>query len=171
MGKIEIREDCLAPERFIYLSYEGPDPWGVAKNITATIRPFFHVSASGTSQTKLYWDVVGDPIKFYSTWWVKKALSAYTFFRVDIKVQGDKSKTGNKGRFTLQLSGDLNTNFGGWGIFVKPVWLMYSYLFYSRVRRKFIMQCSDYITGFRNEIKEHFNLKAAQKIGSDTALG
>lgn len=171
MGKIEIREDCLAPERFVYLDYEGADPWGVAKKITDTIRPFFHVSASGTNQTHLYWDVTGDPIGFYAQWWVKKNMSGHSLIYAIIKVQGSKSKTGNKGKFTMQINGDLITKFEGWGAFIKPVWLMYSYLFYNKVRRRYLEQCNDYLMGFRNEIKQHFNLRIAQKAGPHTTMG
>ena len=159
MGKITIVDECLAPEKYIYLRYSGKNPWGVAHKISGLIKPFFHVSSSGTNQTRINWDVTDDPIGFYSIWWVKRSLSRWSGWRIHIKVQGKKSKTTNEGEFTLQLNGEITTRFSGWGFILKPAWLLYSYIFYNRVRRKYIESCRNMIFGFYNELKEHYNLE------------
>lgn len=159
MATITIVDECLAPEKYIYVTYKGPNPFGVAEKISETVRPFFHVSASGTAQTRLNWDSSGDPIAFFSTWWVKKDLSRFTKMWVYIKVQGSKSKADNMGEFTMQLNGSLETKFEGFSAFLKPFWLMYSYLFYDRARRHFIERCRNFVVNFRNEVKEHFGLE------------
>jgi hypothetical protein len=158
MGSIEIYDDCLAPEKFVYLTYTGPDPWGVVKKITDSIKPFFHVSSSSRNHERLNWDVSGDPITFWSLWWVKKAMSGYSKARIYIWVQGTKSKTDNTGQFTMKIHGELETSFSGPSVILKPLWLVYSYLFYNRVRRRYIERCRDLVLNFRNEIKEHYNL-------------
>ena len=56
MGKIRIVDDCLAPARFMYLDYSGPDPFGVAKNIADNLTTYFRVSSSGISETVFNWD-------------------------------------------------------------------------------------------------------------------
>lgn len=160
MAKFEIRDDCLAPERELTLSYAGPDPWAVVGRITDSIRDFFHVSASGTNQERLNWDVSGDPIGFYSVWWIKKKLSGYSHALIRIRVQGNKSKTDNTGRFTMYISGELVTNFEGHKWIIKPVWLLYTYLFYDRAKRRYVEKCSDLILNFRNEIKQHYGISA-----------
>jgi len=160
MGKIEIVDNCLAPEKDIFLKYSGPNPWGVVKKIESTIKPFFHVSSVGLSNTRLNWDRSGDPIEFFATWWVKKPFSAHSGARWDIKVQGNQSKTTGTGRFSIRITANLTTKFEGWSPFVKPLWHIYSYLFYDKVRRRFIERCREYSEGFKNELKEHFNLKA-----------
>ncbi|MBI4154241.1 hypothetical protein HY501_02815 [Candidatus Woesearchaeota archaeon] len=160
MGVITVTDDCLAPARFIYLRYKGHDPYGVVEKITDTIRPYFHVSASGTNQTRINWDEAGDPVKFYSTWWVKKEMSAYTKMWIHMKIQGSKSKADNVGEFTLQMNAFVETKFEGFGLLLKPIWLIYSYLFYDRARRGFLDACRNMTVQFRNEIKKHFNLEA-----------
>jgi hypothetical protein len=159
MGKISIADDCLVPERFIYLRYSGKNPWSVVNRITGATRPFFHVSASGTSQTRLNWDVSTDPIAFYATWWVKKDVSRWSRMLFFLKVQGRQFKTTQEGDFTLQLNADLRTEFSGWGLILKPAWLLYSYLFYNKARRRFIERCRNITLNFRNEIKEQFDLE------------
>ncbi len=162
MGKITIMDECLVPDRWVRIRYSGPDPWGVAEFITNNIRKFFHVSASGTNNSRINWDITGDPITFYSVWWVKKSFSRFTYMRVLMKLIGSKGKKKNVGEFALRMRGQLFTEFKGWGIFLKPVWLMYSYLFYNRARRAFIERCRNYVLNFRNEIKKHFNIEATE---------
>jgi len=165
-GKITIIDDCLAPDRFMWLTYTGHNPWGVAKHISARTKNFFHVSSSGTSNTRINWDVVGENISFYSVWWVKKKLSAHTEMSVNLKVIGKKSKATNQGSFTLQINAQLKTNFEGWVRWVKPVWLMYSYLFYHRQRRNMIERCRNNVVNFREDIKKHFNLGTAESVST-----
>ena len=69
MGKLTITDECMAPDKYLKMKYSGPDPWAMAKKIGSTIRPFFHVSSSGTNNIDLRWDVVGENISFYSQWW------------------------------------------------------------------------------------------------------
>ena len=169
MGRIEIIDDCLEPERYVYLTYRGPNPWEVAKQITAKIRPFFHVSASGTNNTRLNWDVAGDPIKFYSTWWARRKLSHYTIARFFFKINGSKSKTKDEGEFVIEFYGQLETEIKGWSLLLWPFWLTYSYLFYNRARRNYLRICQSSIYNFRNELKEHYKLETnpvPSKVGT-----
>ena len=159
MGKIEITDHCLAPERFIYLKYKGKDPWGVAKHITDRIKPFFHISASGTSNYWFNWSRNPDSDSFYTLWWVKKAFSGWSYMQVNLKLQGKKMKADNTGEFTLQMDADLKTEVTGMSSLLMPFWYMYSYLFYNRVRRKWIDKCRDLVESFRNDIKEKFELE------------
>lgn len=167
--KVTIIDDCLVPDKFVWLRYTGHNPWGVVNHITNTIRPFFHVSASGTRHHRLNWDVVGENISFYSVWWVKKELSTHTMMWIDMKVIGKKAKATNHGEFNMQMNARLETNFEGWTHWVKPIWMMYSYLFYNRVRRKMLERCRNNVYNFREELKKHFNLETAQ--GVPTATG
>ncbi len=170
MGKLEIRDHCLVPEEKIYLRYEGKDPWGAALRITESIRPFFHVSASGTNNTRINWDISGDPITFFAQWWVKKVFSRFSLMRINMKIQGETKKATNVGKFSLQFRARLMTTFEGFGLLVKPIWYMYSYLFYNRMRRKYIAKCREYVENFRNEIKEHFKLEPGVPPAPRTAI-
>lgn len=171
MGKLEIYDDCMAPERYIWLTYSGPDPWGVVKKITDSIRGFFHVSASGTNHERLNWDITADPVTFYSKWWVRKKMSGRTYALIKLWIQGSKSKVDNTGQFTMRVSADLHTVFSGPSLILKPFWLTYSYLFHDRVRQKFIERCRNLTLNFRNEIKEHYNLGITSVPDAHTVFG
>ncbi|MBI4020740.1 MAG: hypothetical protein HY369_00690 [Candidatus Aenigmarchaeota archaeon] len=171
MGTLSIEDDCLTPERYAYLTYSGPDPWGVFKKITDSLKPFFHISTSSTNNDRLNWDISGDPITFYSLWWVKKKMSGISLAKITIKVQGEVSKTTNMGKFTLQLYGDLYTEFSAPSILLKSAWLLYSYLFYNKARQAYITECQGLIYNFRNEIKKHYNLDVTSVPERGVAFG
>ena len=171
MATLNITDDCLHPDRYIHLVYSGPDPWAVVKKISDSIKGFFHVSTSGTNNDRLNWDISGNDIQFFSTWWIKKPVAEGTVIKVIIKVQGYKSKADNVGQFSMQLSGDVIKVFKGPRIFLKPLWYTYSYLFYNNVRRRQIERCTDMLQNFRNHIKEHYNLRMTTVTGAHTVLG
>jgi len=163
-GKVTILDDCLAPDKYTYLTYTGHNPWAVAKFISGRMRAYFHLSATGTAHQRTNWDVVGENISFYSLWKATKAFSGFTTMDIHMKVIGKKAKATNQGTFTLQMHGTLTTKFEGWIYWLKPLWLIYSYLFYHRVRRRMIESCRNNILSFREEIKKHFNLETAESI-------
>lgn len=158
MGKIVILDNCIAPERDVTLKYSGPNPWSVAKKIAGIQRPYFHVSATNAGWTRLNWDRSGEDIDFFSIWWVKKPVSDYTHMRFDIKIQGSENKSTKEGHFTILITANMHTKFTGWSIFLKPIWYLYSYLYYDKVRRSALERCRDYTLGFMNEIKDHFGM-------------
>ncbi len=158
MASLKIIDECLTPEKYVYIKYSGPDPWGIAKKIAADMKPFFHISTSRTSRKRLNWDVAADPITFYAKWWVRREATPFSEIYIEMAVFGNKSKVTNKGEFTLRMEGQLITERKGWGIFLRPFWLLYSYLYYDRIRRQHIEACRSAILNFRNEIKEHFGV-------------
>lgn len=171
MAVIKITDDCLAPEEFIYFDYSGPNPWGVAKKINESARGFFHLGASDFYFDRVNWDITGDPVTFWALWRIRKDVSRYSRIWIYIRVQGEKSKTGNTGKFTMRMNAEVLTEFEGWSIVLKPFYYIYAYLFYNRVRRKFIERCRSMVLGFRNEIKKHYNVQVTEVPTAHGAFG
>jgi hypothetical protein len=167
MGQIQIVEDCLAPARFVYLTYSGKGPFDVASKIAEMLQPFFRVSSAGISETDFRWDDSSDPIAFYFTWWVERGdeVSRWSRQRFNIKVQGKQTKETKEGEFTMQLDARLNTRFGFNNPFLKGLFWLYDYLFYWRRRAEFIKNCEETVYEFRDEIKKHFNVAVLEKGG------
>jgi hypothetical protein len=159
MGTITTVDECLTPEKYTSVRYTGKNPWEVATKITEKIRPFFHVSASGTNNWRINWDITGDMRTFYSLWWVKRKLSRWSTMEIALKLQGEQHKDTKMGKFSLQHSGTIKTEFEGWTPFMRPVFFFYSYLFYNRMRREYIKKCQASIYNFKNEIKKEFGLE------------
>ena len=165
MAKFVIKDDCLAPERFIYLNYSGPDPYGVVKTITGMLTKYFHVSTSGTCEYDFRWDRSGDPRGFFTRWWVKKNLSGWSTAWYFFQVQGKVNTETNEGEFRLEVSAELRTTIGFKNPFFRGLWGIYSYLFYNKRRREYIRICGNTIQGLRNELKEHYNLRIKGEQG------
>lgn len=161
MGKMVIVDDCLAPARFIYFDYSGPDPFGVSKKISGMLQSFFGVSTAGVSETNFNWSAEGDPIGFYFTWWVQKSFGKSNM-RIDIKVQGSKGKTKNVGNFTMELRGRISTTFGFSTSLMKSLWWIYAYVFYNSRRRNYVDICKDHLQRFRVDMAQHYNLKVRE---------
>jgi hypothetical protein len=171
MATVEITDDCNSPDRYIRMNYSGPDPWGAVKKINASLRGFFHISATNTSNDRLNWDISGDPIHFWSTWWVTTPMSSRTYAVIFIQCQGFKYKATNTGKFSLTLYADLRTKFSAPGFLLKPMWYTYSYFFYNRARRRFLGKCRDLVLNFKNEIKEHYNMGTTTVPGAHSVFG
>ncbi len=162
MATITIRDDCLTPDRFIRISYSGPNPWGVQEFLAANLKEYFHVSTSKVNNYRINWDITGDPISFYSRWWVRKATGRFSQMYFNFKIVGTKGKVKNEGKFSLSFHARVITNFNAWSPLLQPLWTLYGYLFYNRVRRKNIEICRNYLMNFRNMIKEHFNVETTE---------
>jgi hypothetical protein len=167
MGEIQIVEDCLAPARFVYLTYSGKNPFDVASKIAEMLQPFFRVSSAGISETDFRWDDSDDPITFYFTWWVERGdeLSRWSRQRFNIKVQGNQTKEAKEGEFTMQLDARLYTRFKFSNPFLKGMFWLYDYIFYFRRRASYLKNCEETVYEFRDEIKKHFNVAVLEKGG------
>jgi hypothetical protein len=159
MAKMVIRDDCMTPDRYLRLKYTGPDPWGVAEFLNANLKEFFHVSSSKISNYRINWDVTGDPVSFYARWWARKQVSRMSMMKFIFKLVGEKGKVKNEGSFSLSYHARVITEVSGWGGLLKPFWSLYSYLFYNRLRRKYIEQCRNYMLTFMNTVKKHYNVE------------
>ncbi len=163
---ILITDDCLVPEKQIILRYTGADPFKVAKKITESLRPFFHVSKAGWNWYRLNWDASDDPIAFFSRWWVAKKYSAFSRMHIEIKVQGTVSKTTNEGQFNMSINARVRTDWDGLGFWplTKAAWEIYSHLFYNKSRMNFVQNCRNSINEFINEVKRVYSLETGPQV-------
>ena len=111
MGKLSINEECLIPRRLAYINYVGPDPVGLLKDFKTNLRFIFDVSTTRCLENKLLWDYTGDPIRYYSEWWVRKELSRFSQMWVSIRIIGHVSKSKPDGNFSMELYGEIRHEF------------------------------------------------------------
>lgn len=164
MGKIIIKDDCLAPGRYMYLDYHGKNPFEIVKKIGDNIAEHFHVTSSQWGEDDFRWDNSSDPVTFFVRFWVRKPIGGKTtniLFR--IKLQGQESQTTKEGMLTLEIVGRVETTFNARNIFLRTFWWIYSYLFFDRRRRNYIEVCKDFLMGFRRMVKEHYNMGTMER--------
>lgn len=152
-----LRDECLAPFKNIYFYYTGPNPYLSASKLWGYIDKFFEVSSAGFGEPEFYWDTSGDPITYTMKWWVRKSLSRYSEIRWDIMVQGDEGAQTKKGRFTLEITANINHRIpSSW--LHRSFWWIYQYLFYTRRRMEYLKYCRKYALGFREFAKKTLGL-------------
>lgn len=165
MGEIIIRDDCLAPGRYVYLDYHGKNPFDIVRKIGDELAEFFKVTTSDRGEDDFRWDNSDDPAAFYVRYWVNKpAGGKYSRIMFRIRVQGHESQTTKEGMFTLELVARVVTEFKARNIFLRTFWWIYSYLFYDRRRRTYIEMCKDYIERFKSMVKEHYDLGTMERF-------
>jgi hypothetical protein len=160
MGKLVIIDECLVPRRLAWLHYKGDDPIGFLRDFKVNLRFIFEVSTTRCRERKLLWDYVGDPIRFYDEWKVVKQLSRFTTMLVTIRFIGYVSKGKQDGNFTMEMYGEIQNEFSPSNWFNKYIWLIYNYLFYGKMRERYVIMCRNYIRNFMDWCKEHYNMKA-----------
>jgi len=159
MASFNIVDECLVPKRLAWLYYRGPDAVGFLRDIKGNLRFIFETSTTRVRERKLMWDYSGDPIRFYSEFWVVKEFSRFTEMWVSIRTLGYVSKGTQHGNWSLELYGDLRHKFEPSNWLLKYTWLLYNYLFYNKIRERYIIMCRDYIQKFLNWVKEKYNLR------------
>ena len=163
MTNITISDECFSPDKYLYFNYSGPDPWAVVNHINDTARDFFHLGASDWCFERLNWDISGDPIDFWALFSARVEVSGHTKIMIYIRVQGKTSKTTNKGNFTMRLHALVNSEFEGYRVVLKPLWYIYSYLFFNNVRRSYLRRCQTLVMAFRDEIKRYYNMNVYER--------
>ena len=163
--KMEIFDDCLAPARFVFLTYNGKNPFGVCQKVSGMLQSFFDVSSSGTAETDFRWDNTGPDDEFYHRWWVQKKFSGRTKMWVYIVVQGAKNRETNEGWFTMKINAQNETKVSSKNPMIRMLWWTYAYFFYNRRRSEYLRRCNELVYDFRDDIKEHFNLQQQKAEG------
>ncbi|GEM_PF-641770 len=163
--KIVLKDECLAPYKNIYLHYTGQNPFSSVNKLWGVLDKFFEVSSAGFGEPEFYWDTSGDPITYMAKWWVRRRYSKYSEIRYDIAVQGDEGTQTKKGRFTLEITANINHQIPNTWM-NRTLWWVYQYLFYSRRRMEYLRECRKFATGFREFAKKEFGMTttAAKQI-------
>ncbi len=159
MGKLVIVDECLVPRRYVWIYYKGEDPIGFLKNFKETLRFQFDVSTTRCYERKLLWDYTGDPIRFYNEWKTRKELSRFSTMWTDLRALGFVSKGKKDGNFSLEIYGEVKHEFEPSNWFTKYIWVLYNYLFYNKLRERYVIICRDYLEKFMNSCKENYNMK------------
>ena len=164
MTKMEIVDDCLSPTQFVYLTYNGANPYKVYTKITSMMQQFFEISSSGVFEDRFHWDIVGSNIDFFMRMKARRDFGKFTNMFVHMNIRGSRKKDANTGTFTLRVNSYLETNFEYRNPISKTLWYLYSYIFYNKRRRGHLEFCRNTTNDFINEIKEHFNLRIPKHV-------
>lgn len=154
MAALEIKIDVLAPEHKKVLEFSGYKPTRFLKIIPSLMKETMRLSSSKFFEDKIKWDVSAEDIVFYGEWRGKDEKDGRTTLWVSIKAQGSQNKNEKNGKIMIELRGEMKTKFKYSNILDKALYLTYSRLFYSDLRRRYATEAVRDITTIENELKK-----------------
>jgi hypothetical protein len=147
-----LEDDCLAPERYVRIVYNGPNPFQVYQSSYAIFRKVMEIDPADYQEREFRWDITGDPRDFYVRVIVQKNLDARSSIYFEIIMQGKQpTDPSQNGTLTILIGAKLkteyalNTPFQQSSFYRALLWL-YNRFFYFGVRRRYIKMCNDWIT-------------------------
>lgn len=140
MPELQLKTDILAPRHTKTLTFSGYYPSRFLKIIPTLMKEVFRLSSTKFFEDKIKWDKSGDPIEFYGEWRGRDDKDARTSVWVNVTVQGTQKEKDKKGEVTIGITSTLVTKLPYSNFLEKILVRVYSYLFYSELRRKYVIK-------------------------------
>lgn len=154
MPSIDIKTDILAPKHFKTYKFSGYHPTRFLKIAPQLIQSVFRITAPNTFEDKYQWDTSADPIEFFGLWRGKYGMDARSTFWVNIKAQGKQNTKDKMGDLDIYVWSTLDTKFDYSNPLVKSLITLYCYLYYYKIRRRYIVQRKRMLDTLDAEIKK-----------------
>ncbi|NOZ81531.1 MAG: hypothetical protein GXO63_00020 [Candidatus Micrarchaeota archaeon] len=155
--KILLKDDVFSPQSVKTIEYTGPGPSRLIKSIPGILKDVLKIGGSGIYHTKLSWDASGNPVSFKSEWYAKYGFDDKTTLWIKVNISGKQDmKTGN-GSVTILLTGWVETKIS-FPVVLSALADLYSYVFYSSQRRKYLKEARVLAERVEDEIRASLNL-------------
>ena len=154
MPSVKIKTDLLAPRHAKTYNFSGYHPTRFLKIVPKLIQDVFRITQPNTFEDKLMWDKSSDPIEFFSLTRGKYGKDSRTTFWVTIKIQGKQSQNDKMGEITIKVSSTLDTDFTYSNFLERGLIILYSHLYYYRIRRRYIVEQKRLLDDLDVEIKK-----------------
>lgn len=146
MASVTIQDDCLAPEGYITLKYNGVAPFKAYPVVANFMRTIWEVEAKDYWEREFRWDNTSDPRGFFVKAYVNKGIDQFTSVTIEVVIEGKQPADINKpGSVVIKMGGVLTSKFGGGTIlqdaknpFYKSLVWMYDHFFYRKQRRTYL---------------------------------
>jgi len=153
--KIMIHDDLLRPIPKMIIRYEGHNPEKFYKEIHDLILVTFRVSEHSVQEKEFHW-FKGTPEKFKIKWEVNKDLDKFSYYWIQVSLDGEVHKT--KGKANISVEGALRTEYPQdtyWQRnllfeFLRRIWHV---TFYSGKRDEYLREGRRMLSMFVNELK------------------
>jgi hypothetical protein len=163
-----IRDDVLAPQGRIVLSYAGPNPFGKAyRTITYLFRTIFHAKGTHIFEPVFKWDYTGDPRKFENTQEVRMGLDKLTSFVFSVRFYGAQPANPEaSGSCTFEIRCRIETVYKTNKLqekFLLPFLYFYHITYYNKVRRRYIVSLQRQVEQFVNALRQTLQIPVKSK--------
>ncbi len=153
-----LKNNFLAPEEKKTFEYSGNHPSRLLKEVPNALKDTLKVEGSKVYEESVSWDASGSTIFFAGSWKANLPKDDFSKIWVHIKVQGNQSKQSKSGNAKVFLTGWLETKFE-YNAFIQKAFLtLYSFVFYSNQRLKYINEGKIYMSRVEDMIRVLFGV-------------
>jgi len=158
MAELKIKTDVLAPESVKVLKFSGYNPTRFLKIVPDLMKEVFRLTGSKFYEDKIKWDTSTENTEFYGEWRGKDVKDGRSSVWVKIKLQGSQHDKEKNGEIMIEIKGEMVTKFGYSNFLDKALYLTYSKLFYSDLRRRYISEAKRDLEKIENELKKELEV-------------
>ena len=153
--KLMLQDDLMKPRPVITFNFEGPDPEKFYHEIPSLLAKRFRITEHSIQERKFQW-TKGDPEKFKIVWEVNKDIDRYSYYWIEVSLEGSSSK--NHGKAAINITGALRTEYLQDTIWEKSILyevmrMVWHSTFYNRKREIFMQEGRKNISSFMDDIK------------------
>ncbi|MFH1505526.1 MAG: hypothetical protein ABIE94_00875 [archaeon] len=156
MASLKLKADVLAPEHAKKLKFTGQHPSRFLKIVPDLMKSIFKLGGSKFYEDKIKWDVSTENTDFYGEWRGNDPKDERTSVWAKVKVFGSQNKD-KMGSIEIEVTGTLQTEFKYSNLMGKGLVLLYSRLFYSEQRRKYLAEAKMRLEELENELKKELD--------------
>lgn len=153
--KLMIHDDLLRPRPVFNIHYTGPDPDKFYREIPQLIQTIYRLSEHEIQEKRFLWSKT-EPERFRISWEINKDLDKFSYYWLEINLEGSKTKTHGEAKITV--SSALRTEYPQDTYWQKS--LLYEFLrmawhtlFYSSTRDGYMREGRRLVSLFTDNLK------------------
>ena len=153
--KLMIHDDLLRPVPKMIMNFESREPKKFYKEIYNLLVTNFRVQEHSVQEKEFHW-AKGNPEKFKIKWELDKDLDKFSYYWIEVSLEGEASKSG--GKVKVEIEGALRTEYPQDTMWQKS--LLYEFLrmlwhstFYSSKRDDYLREGRYLLSSFINELR------------------
>ena len=153
--KLMIEDDLLRPLPLVKIKFSGKNPERFYKEIYNLLLVSFRVHEHSVQEKEFHWHK-GEPTKFQIKWELDKDLDKFSYYWIEITLNGEVSKT--HGKADISVEGALRTEYPQdtlWqnNILYEMLRMLWHSTFYSSKRDEFLREGRLLLSSFVNELR------------------
>ncbi|MFH0829911.1 MAG: hypothetical protein V1887_01995 [Candidatus Aenigmatarchaeota archaeon] len=158
--KLMLQDDLLRPRPMVQITYTGPEPSKLYKEIPNLMATAFKVHTGQIQEKKISW-TKGETEKFSVLWEADKDLDNFSYYYIEVELSGSE----NKGYGTVKIAvkeANLRTEYPQdtvWerSLLYEVLRMVWHSMFYERKREQWIRNGRRMIANFVDEVKKITN--------------
>jgi hypothetical protein len=159
MSKLIIKDNVLAPDEKIMMTFKGQNPFILADKMRSNMKTIFEVASKDITQNKFEWDASSKEREFNAIWTMNRKEDNWTKTEVKFITQGKMDSETKKGSGLIVIVPKLITEINKSNFIQKALWNIYGKFFYNKQRQDYIEKIRKEVFFFRETVTKQMGTK------------